>query len=157
MFKILMVFLLGALASHGQVLKCTGVHDGDTLTVETATKKPMHVRLVAIDAPELNQAFGTKSQKALADLTLGKMITLKVTSKDRFGRSLAWVTVGDVAVNQKMITDGMAWQFTAYNKDAILRDAQSNAKNAKRGLWTDPNALAPWVFRKMEAAKRKKR
>lgn len=42
--------------------KVVGVHDGDSLTLLTAEKKQLKVRLLGIDAPELKQADGTPAK-----------------------------------------------------------------------------------------------
>lgn len=44
------------------------VQDGDTLTV-LVNKAQIRVRLDAIDAPELSQAFGKRSRQSLAELS----------------------------------------------------------------------------------------
>lgn len=48
--------------------KVVAVHDGDTLTVLTADKVELRIRLDGIDAPELKQAFGNKSKQSLSAL-----------------------------------------------------------------------------------------
>lgn len=40
-----------------------GVSDGDTLTVLTAEKKQIKIRLAGIDAPESGQDFGSRSPR----------------------------------------------------------------------------------------------
>jgi micrococcal nuclease len=56
------------------------------------------VRLDGIDAPELGQPFGQASKRALSDLVFDKQVTLHTTSTDRYKRTLARVTVGDIEV-----------------------------------------------------------
>ncbi|OYW11352.1 MAG: hypothetical protein B7Z55_19425, partial [Planctomycetales bacterium 12-60-4] len=46
--------------------KVVGVHDGDTITLLTAEKEQVKVRLEGIDAPELKQAFGNASKQSLS-------------------------------------------------------------------------------------------
>ena len=72
--------------------KVVSVHDGDTLRVLDAAGTQHKVRLQGIDAPETKQAFGTKARNRLADLTLGKAVTVRVHGRDRYGRTLARVT-----------------------------------------------------------------
>ena len=43
-----------------------GVHDGDTITVLDASETQHKIRFAGIDAPELKQAFGTRSRQNLA-------------------------------------------------------------------------------------------
>ena len=49
-----------------------GVSDGDTLTLLTADKQQVKVRLGEIDTPERKQPYGTRAQQALSDLAFGK-------------------------------------------------------------------------------------
>lgn len=124
-----------------------GVQDGDTLTAMMAGK-PVKIRLEGIDAPEKRQAFGNAAKDALAALVAGRTVHLAATGKDRYGRTLARVYADGKCVNLAMVRQGMAWHFLRYNKDADLAAAESAARKAKRGLWTDKNAVAPWDWRK---------
>ena len=56
--------------------KAVSVHDGDTLRVLDAAGTQHKVRLQGIDSPETRQAFGTKARNRLADLTMGKAVTI---------------------------------------------------------------------------------
>jgi micrococcal nuclease len=42
---------------------------------------------------------------------------------------------------------GFAWHYKRYSSDPILAQAEIEARNAKAGLWADPQAIAPWDFR----------
>jgi hypothetical protein len=41
----------------------------------------------------------------------------------------------------------MAWVYGKYASDQSFFDLQKEARNAKHGLWADPNAIPPWEFR----------
>ena len=136
--------------------KVVGVHDGDTLTVLTADKVEVKVRLEGIDAPELKQAFGNKSKEALSKLAFGKEAVVHVTGHDRYRRTLGRVEVAGVDINLQMTKDGVAWHYVKYSKDPALAKAQAETMGAKRGFWLDAAPVAPWDFRKpkaVEAAK----
>ena len=52
-------------------------------------------------------------------------------------------------VNKVMVLTGYAWWFERYAPDADqLRAAQEAASQAKRGLWGEADAVAPWLWRK---------
>ena len=55
--------------------------------------------------------------------------------------------IGELDANAKMIEDGWAWHFTKYNDEERLAELEELARTEKRGLWADPNPLAPWEFR----------
>jgi len=100
--------------------RCVGVHDGDALTALTDDKRQLKVRLHRIDAPELGQAFGQASKRALSDLVFGKQVTLHTTGTVRYKRTLAHVTVGDIEVDAQMIATGHAWHYKQYDHTAEL-------------------------------------
>ena len=62
-------YLAGSKSVTGVV---TAVHDGDTLTLDGATK----IRLDTIDAPELAQDYGQQAQEHLSNLVLGSTVTV---------------------------------------------------------------------------------
>ena len=126
--------------------KVIGVTDGDTIKV-LVNRKTVKVRLEGIDAPEAKQSFGNKSKQALSKIAFGKIVVVKKTGEDRYGRTLGVIMVGSVDVNAKMIEDGWAWHYKNYNDEERLAKLEEKAKSAKRGLWADPNPLAPWVYR----------
>ena len=127
--------------------KVLSVADGDTLTVLEG-KTQHKIRLFGIDAPEKKQAFGTKAKDALAALTFGKTVTVTVVDTDRYGRSVGKVTQGGADVSRKMVADGFAWRYKTYDKKGEYTAAQAEAKDAKRGLWVDPEPTPPWEFRR---------
>ena len=133
--------------------QCVGVTDGDTITVLYGNT-PVRIRLQGIDAPESKQAFGAQSKKGLSDMVFGKVVLVKSTGKDRYGRVLGWISAGragggTVDVNRTMARAGLAWWYQQYTpKDSALKNAQAEAKKARRGLWRDAKPVAPWEFRR---------
>jgi len=142
---------LNAATVPGIVGQVVGVHDGDSITVLTADKTQVKVRLEGIDAPELKQAFGTRAKQALSDLVFGKQVLVKVTGHDRYKRTLGRIICGGLDVNLQMVKRGLAWRYDKYSKEAALGAAQAEARTAARGLWSDPHPVPPWEWR--EAAK----
>ena len=63
------------------------VVDGDTIRAE-AKGKEIKIRLVEIDAPEINQPFGAQSKNFLNRLLYEKDVTLIAQGEDRYGRLL---------------------------------------------------------------------
>ena len=55
--------------------------------------------------------------------------------KDRYGRLLGQIYLGEGWVNQLMVQDGYAWHPTRYSKDSSLARSQQLAKEGSRGLW----------------------
>jgi endonuclease YncB( thermonuclease family) len=64
------------------------------------------------------------------------------------GRTLGFVFVGDVNVNKELLKQGLAWHYKQYNKDAELAALEQEARKKKIELWSHPNPVAPWDFRR---------
>jgi endonuclease YncB( thermonuclease family) len=136
--------------------KVIAVYDGDTITVRT--DETIKIRLDGIDAPELKQPFGQASKQALSGLVFGQTVTIKPGKKDRYGRLLARVEIAGKDASLTMVETGMAHWYEQYAKrDKELQSAQTQAKTARRGLWSDPNVIAPWEFRKRPQTKGEKK
>lgn len=147
-----LLYLLLAFAEPTEIRgKVVSIADGDTLTV-LVDRQQVKVRLEGIDSPEAKQAFGARAREALGKLVHDKQVTVKVTGKDRYGRSLGVVLLDGVNVNQKMVADGYAWHFKRYSKDKTLAELEVKARSAKAGLWADKDPMPPWEWRKTKEA-----
>ena len=153
-------FILSGLV-HAETIfgKVIGVADGDTITilvVEGTTKTPRKIRMNGIDAPEKAQAFGNRSKEAMSDLAYGKETEADCRKVDRY------VCVAGVDVGLKLIEQGLAWHYKAYQRDQKPADrvgydiAETEAREARRGLWRDLGTNAPpvppWEWRKAKRA-----
>ena len=138
-------FALGAANVSGRVVS---IADGDTLTV-LVDHKQVKVRLADIDAPERKQPYGTRSRQSLAELCHQKAATVETREKDRYGRTIGYVSCAGVDANAEQVRRGMAWVYDHYAKtDSPLYAAQEQARSARRGLWTDGRAVPPWKWRR---------
>ncbi|PIQ18076.1 MAG: micrococcal nuclease, partial [Flavobacteriaceae bacterium CG18_big_fil_WC_8_21_14_2_50_34_36] len=100
-----------------------------------------------IDSPEKKQAFSKRAKQTLSDLIFDKEVKVYYKSKDRYGRVLGDVYVGEVNINHEMVRRGMAWHFTRYSEDETLAALEKEAKKNKIGLWAEAEPVAPWVYR----------
>jgi micrococcal nuclease len=133
-------------------LKVTSVHDGDTLTGINEAIEQVRVRLDAVDAPELSQPYGQASRKALAEKVFGKAVTVTTKKRDQYGR----VIVGKRDVNLELLEEGAVWHYEKYDRNKRLREAAQGARTAKKGLWREPDPVAPWDWRKTERERKGK-
>lgn len=127
--------------------KVIGVTDGDTIVVLTEDNQQIKIRLEGIDCPESKQDFGNRAKQATVELCFGKEVIVQKTGEDVYGRTLAYVFVGDLCVNKQLLSLGMAWHYKQYNKDQELDKLETEAKEKKIGLWSQTNPMAPWDFR----------
>ena len=128
--------------------RVVGVSDGDTITV-LHNGKGERVRLHGIDCPEKGQAFGTVAKRFTSTLVYRKDVTVTVYGQDKRGRTIGEVTLlhGSV-LNHELVKAGLAWWFRLYAPvDPVLEGLEKEAREAKRGLWVDPNPVPPWEWR----------
>lgn len=153
---LISIALAGAQGIAGRV---TAVHDGDTITVQTALAKPMKVRLAGIDAPELKQPFGPESRDALKLAVDGKTVLVLSYGTDLYGRTDGQIMCAGVDENLAQLSSGLAWVYTAYVHklrplDQITyQQAEATARTNKLGLWIDAAPMPPWKFRKNAKAR----
>lgn len=119
----------------------TKVIDGDTIELDSGER----VRYVGMDTPEdtkgKNECFSHEAAAKNTELVLGKTVTMKkdVSDRDRYGRLLRYVWVGDVFVNAEMIKQGYAAVLTIppdVTQIAYFKQLQVEARTASAGLWS---------------------
>ena len=131
------------------------VQDGDTFDFLYGDNRKQRVRVAQMDAPEKNMPFGQKSKERFAELVVGKEIALVVNTVDRYGRVVGSVVIDGEDQSARMISEGMAWYYRQYGWTDSLARLEEEARNAKRGLWADPNPQPPWEWRKANRGKKK--
>ncbi len=128
--------------------KVVGVTDGDTICV-MHNGQAEKIRLHGIDCPESHQPYGRKAKKFVSDLVFGKVVTIEVRDTDKYGRTVGEVILSDGhSLNRELVEAGYAWWYKKYSKDDSLGILEDRARLSKRGLWADPNPVAPWDFRR---------
>jgi len=132
-----------------KLYKVTKVIDGDTIEIEGGQK----VRYIGVDTAEMDDKDPVKlcyAQKAFEknkELVEGKEIRLEkdVSEKDKYGRLLRYVYVGEIFVNDYLVRNGYANAVT-YPPDVKyqeqFRQAEEEAKNNNLGFW-DKNKCRP--------------
>jgi endonuclease YncB( thermonuclease family) len=74
-------------------------------------------------------------------------------SYDRYARTVAFVQVEDVLVNQELIKEGLGWVYVRYCKLPLCAEWQGlelEARSGKKGLWGDSHHIPPWKFRRQK-------
>jgi len=108
------------------------------------------VRLNGVDAPEIGQRFGLESRSRLRTLIFDRTVDVRPVGADQYGRLLACPVVDEGNVCETMVAEGWAWHYRQYSSDARLAALEQRAREARRGLWTDPDATPPWKRRAEE-------
>jgi micrococcal nuclease len=156
--RLCAVGLLAIASSASAHLRLTGkvvaVADGDTITVQQEMG-PAKIRLQGIDAPEKAQPSGEQAKQFTTGLVLGKNVSVEVITKDKYGRTVGIVFVGEPpqCLNDELLRAGLAWWFRKYSPgDQRLARLEEEARKAKRGLWAEAHPVPPWQWRHPERA-----
>ena len=131
------------------------VSDGDTIVVRRAGGKASDkaevalekVRLSAIDAPELAQAFGKQAKLYLAREIEGQQVQVLAHKRDRYGRLVAKVRFGERSMAERLLRVGLAWHYKRYDTSPRLAALEGKARSERRGLWAQAKPMAPWDWR----------
>lgn len=136
---LVLLLPLPAFAFPAHIARC---RDGDTCTTDTGVR----VRLAEIDAPEIDQPYGTAACDVICDMGCGRDVEIEPrgTSYDCI---VGLIRVGGVDTSEAMVRAGAAWDYVRYDSDPAMPGLQAEARSAGRGLWADPNAVPPWEWR----------
>jgi endonuclease YncB( thermonuclease family) len=90
----------------------------------------------------------------MRELVFGKEIAVYPHAIDRYGRTVGTVYVDGIDAGLELSRQGLAWTYTKYLPEAgadiqaSYRQAESEARAQKRGLWSDSQEpVPPWEFR----------
>ena len=144
---ILSYFFLVAIA-FGQIK----VVDADTIIFNNEK-----IRLYGIDAPEKEQSCYVKKKAwpcgKIATEYLRNLLKdvsppsfqCKISSKDRYGRSIGVCYIEDENLNKNLVANGWALAYRNYSKDYILNEKLASQK--KIGIW-EGEFVKPWDWRR---------
>jgi len=141
-YILILLFMIAHCELQSQEVKVLRVVDGDTYQVLLYGKKQM-IRVLNIDAPELNQAFGLKAKDSLTNLIQDKTISIAVLKTDLYGRLLAKVSFQGRALDSLLVANGWAWCYAKYNRNEMLPELQQMAVQSAKGLWQSQQAIPP--------------
>lgn len=134
------------------------VIEGDTMVVLRDGREET-IRLQGIDAPELDQRFGSQATRFVKQLALNQSVTVVSYNHSRNGHTIAEVYLNDAVdlpkveasghLNTYIVGSGWAWRNRdAYDPLWIFEQREHEARYFKLGLWSDPSPVPPWEFRK---------
>jgi micrococcal nuclease len=92
---------------NNRVALVTQVIDGDTVELEGGER----VRYIGIDTPEEGEVGFEEATQRNAELVVGQTVTLDICEEqpeDEFGRTLAYVIVDSIVVNEVLLAEGLA-------------------------------------------------
>ncbi len=128
-----------------------GVLDGDSIIVLDGDGSEHTIRLLGIDAPERGQPHADAARQFLAGKLAHRSVGLVIHGRDRYGRSIATVYLGDDNINLLMVREGHAWWYRHYAPhDHLLEAAERAAREQRSGLWSESSPVPPWEWRRVE-------
>lgn len=133
---LLIVVILFLITNFYITEEVSTVIDGDTIKL----KDGKIVRLIGINAPEINENCYKEAREKLKSLVGGKEIRLEkdLTERDSYGRLLRYIFVDDLFVNSEMIRSGYAKFIEVGNNKKysdLFLEMENKAKRAKRCIW----------------------
>jgi len=124
--------------SSGRVVN---VVDGDTVDLESGVR----IRLILVDTPETTggktDCYGQEAKAFTTAALDGKQVTLAYESecKDRFGRTLAFVTADNEEINSTLVKKGLACVLyikpDGESRKVEFEDYETVAKTERVGMW----------------------
>lgn len=142
-----------------QLYRVDSVYDGDTLRVFTPQGESVQVRVLGIDAPEMQaprppedlgrtdapspgpECGAVDAREAARAVLLGKSVELEEDpaqpGQDRYGRLLRYVTVDGQDLAHMLLYGGFVWVYTYYpvSRTPMYEVYQEDAREAERGGW----------------------
>jgi micrococcal nuclease len=118
------------------------VVDGDTLALKDGTR----VRLLLVDTPETtqgkNDCYGMEAKAFTVSKVIDQTISLsydEASCTDRFGRTLAYVKVGELDLNAELAKQGLAC-FLYISPGGSAREEEfatyeAEAQTNRTGMW----------------------
>jgi micrococcal nuclease len=143
---LLAILLTGGEDGEAEVTApVTRIVDGDTIAVAVDGEEE-RVRYIGVDTPESVTAgepvecFGPEASRFNARLVEDEEVRLVFDAerRDRYGRLLAYVYVGETFVNAELVRRGFATTLTIPPNDSFaerLDRLERRAAAAGRGLW----------------------
>lgn len=122
----------------------TRIVDGDTIELDGGEK----VRLIGMDTPETVdprksvQCFGQAAKEFTQNLLENQWVRLEkdVSTKDRYGRTLAYVWRDNVMINDLLLKEGFA-RLATYPPDVryveLFKQSEASARAEQKGLWAE--------------------
>jgi endonuclease YncB( thermonuclease family) len=139
--------MIAAPAGAETIWHCREVIDGDTIVAQSDAGQVVRIDLFGIDAPELDQPFGAEAKQFVEETALGRVITLSETGADAVVvTSSVQVDGGDLS--EALVREGLAWISQEGETSEVIAITLFNARSQSAGLWSDPEAEHPSLWRK---------
>lgn len=144
-------------ATTGDLVDVSRVVDGDTVHVTMPDGRDETIRLLGVNTPETTKGhhdcYGQQATDFTRDFTAAHRLQLTPdptqSDRDRYGRLLRYATdaVTGADLEQELIRHGFGHEATyagKYQRQAVYRQAQREARAAGAGGWAPAPAGCGW-------------
>ncbi len=144
---VLLAWVTGIAGAQPATLEGTVVRivDGDTIHVRLSDRVEK-VRYIGVNTPEVHhprkgeEPGGREAAEVNRELVENKHVRLEldVQSRDRYGRLLAYVWIGETMINAELVRLGYAQVMTVppnVRYQSLFLKLQHDARESGRGLW----------------------
>ncbi len=79
-----------------------------------------------------------------------KEVTIQTHGLDKYKRTIGDVLLSDgTHVNHMLVKSGWCWWYRKYAPgDAVHEELEKAAREERKDLWSDPQSVPPWEWRK---------
>lgn len=132
-----------------EIMLVTAILDGDTIKAVDNDLVQHTIRMASIDAPELDQPYGSKSTETLKKVIGYQKVLLNCPGKDRYKRWICTISYDGKDINLYMVEQGAAWVYRRYYSGEAYIAVETKARQEGRGLWaSEQEPFAPWIWRR---------
>lgn len=139
--KAAVAVLMSRAKGNAFVIRKPLVIDGDTLFHDGK-----RIRILGIDAPELDQKGGADAKNHLIRLVGSGMLQVEPQGTDKYGRIIARIMAGQIDLGQAMVAAGYALA-----QDRAYKGAERGARWGRKGLWSRGGISDPAAWRRRTA------
>ena len=118
-------------------------YDGDSFR----TTDGHEVRILGIDAPEKGEPFAEQARDLAQKMLKGATVRLEADADDFktdvYGRTLAYVFVGETDFSERILDAGLArvYQRSSFRRRTGYLQIEQRARRDRKGIWSQPQVL----------------
>lgn len=149
LFPLLLLLLVSWPATSAEnepaVIRVFKVFDGESFIGRTRNRS-IRMRLDGVQAPAIAYPEGLAAKHILEKMISSKRVGVTPTGPVLDQLLPVRVTFLHKDINIEMVLSGYAWVWPRGDASAAdLMNAEEQAREAGKGVWANPAAVAPWV------------
>lgn len=132
-------------SEHDGPWTVASIVDGDTIYVRDQYDRQRHIRIQAINTPEIGASLAQEGTEALTNMIRGRSLTLRCAAADMHAREVCEVIADGRDAGLELVRQGLATYERQFKHEQIPADrelyaaAETEARNARLGIWSLPH------------------